>query len=62
MRYIKSALIAIAGALGACREISVIERSESAGFNGGFEIERAGLPVNWYLYHESIRSGDTEVA
>jgi len=42
---------------------SVIETSESAGFNGGFEIVKNGLPVNWDLYGPKIiKNGDVKIS
>jgi len=45
-----------------CTPISTREKSESAGFNGSFEIEKSGRPVNWYIYYLPIKSGDAEVS
>ena len=33
-----------------CVQMSEIETDEGAGLNGGFEITRNGLPVNWQMY------------
>jgi hypothetical protein len=33
---------------------------ESLGYNGSFEIERAGLPVNWTSSRYPIKNGDAE--
>ena len=33
---------------------------ESLGYNGNFEIERAGLPVNWTSSRYPIKNGDAE--
>ena len=45
-----------------CGQFSIIEKSSSAGFNGGYEIVKSGLPVNWYIYHPPIKNGDVEVS
>ncbi len=42
--------------------MSIREKSESAGFNGSFEIEKSGLPVNWYLHYPPIKNGDAEIS
>jgi len=33
-----------------CQKMSELEEDESAGINGGFEVSRNGLPVNWIMY------------
>jgi len=35
---------------GGCHRMSELEEDPSAGVNGGFEIARNGLPVNWLMY------------
>ena len=45
-----------------CDRFSIREKSESSGFNGSFEIEKSGLPVNWYIYYSPIRNGDAELS
>ncbi len=45
-----------------CTPMSIREKSESAGFNGSFEIEKSGLPVNWYIYYPPIKNGDAEIS
>ena len=45
-----------------CAPISIREKSESAGFNGSFEIARSGLPVNWYFYYSPIKNGGVEIS
>jgi hypothetical protein len=54
----------LAAALGGCRTSFGAQRSESvidesAGVNGGFEVVRSGLPVNWLVYTpKTIPTGD----
>ncbi len=43
-------LLLIAVVLSACIRMSIIEKDKRAELNGSFEITRAGLPVNWYIY------------
>jgi hypothetical protein len=42
--------------------ISVRERDPAAGLNGGFEVVRAGYPVNWSFYKRPLDDGDAEIA
>jgi len=42
--------IGIAMALVACNPMSEHIRDTSAGLNGGFEVSKNGLPVNWLMY------------
>ncbi len=56
-----AAIILIAAILNGCNRYIVRETNESAGFNGGFEIVNAGLPVNWYL-PEGIKQGEVEIS
>lgn len=44
-----------------CDTISVRERDDTAGLNGGFEITRNGLPVNWYFYRAPLEDGSAQV-
>ncbi len=37
-------------ALTGCMQMSEKETDESAGINGGFEVAKNGLPVNWLMY------------
>ena len=55
-------IILIAAVLYGCTPISTREKSESAGFNGSFEIEKSGRPVNWYIYYLPIKSSDAEIS
>ena len=57
-----SAIILITAVLNGCPQISIREKSESAGFNGSFEIEKSGLPVNWYIYYPPVKSGGAEIS
>lgn len=45
-----------------CRQFSITEQDESAGFNGGFEIVRSGLPVNWSFHYPPITQGDVDIS
>ena len=40
----------IIGILSGCQQFSEHEEDKSAGLNGGFEISRNDLPVNWLMY------------
>lgn len=56
-------IILMAGVLNACgTPMSIREKSESAGFNGSFEIVKSGLPVNWYIHYPPIENGDVELS
>jgi hypothetical protein len=55
-------ILVLATMLLGCNRMSVREKDDTAGFNGGFEIERSGLPVNWYFHHPPIKRGDMEVS
>lgn len=50
--YIKGKLILMLGllVLTGCVKMSEKESDESAGINGGFEVTKNGLPVNWLMY------------
>ena len=37
----------------ACQQMSKVENDASAGLNGGFEVSKKGLPVNWLMYSPS---------
>lgn len=38
-------------------------RDRSAGLNGGFEVSKNGLPVNWLMYTEkTVPEGDFEIS
>jgi hypothetical protein len=36
--------------LGSCNQMSEQIKDESAGMNGGFEVTKNGIPVNWLMY------------
>ena len=57
-----AAIILIAAVLNGCTRMSIRQKSESAGFNGSFEIVKSGLPVNWYIYYPPIKNGNAEVS
>ena len=57
-----AAIILIGTVLNGCTRMSIRQKSESAGFNGSFEIVKSGLPVNWYFHHPPIKNGDVEVS
>ena len=64
---VASAILAIAvllavATLSGCYRMSVRQQSDTAGFNGGFEIHRAGLPVNWYFHRPPLKRVDMEVS
>jgi hypothetical protein len=42
-------IIALLIGVTGCYTMTVIEKDESAGLNGGFEIVKEGLPVNWFF-------------
>ena len=58
----RAAIILIATVLNGCTPMSIREKSESAGFNGSFEIVKSGLPVNWYIHYPPIKNGDVEIS
>ena len=43
-------LILIIVLLAGCSQMSELEVDKTAGLNGGFEIAKNGLPVNWLMY------------
>ena len=52
------ALLALTG----CMQMSEKETDESAGVNGGFEVTKNGLPVNWLMYTpNTVRDGEFEI-
>ena len=52
----------IATVLEGCAPMSIRQKSDSAGFNGSFEIVESGLPVNWYFSYPPIKNGDVEIS
>jgi len=55
-------LIATVAVPRGCAPMSIREESKSAGFNGSFEIERSGLPVNWSIHYPPLKNKDVEVS
>lgn len=50
------------GSLLGCRPLSESYTDDAVGFNGGFEVARNGLPVNWAVYSpRTIPTGDYEL-
>lgn len=47
---INSLLLSLFLIITACQEMSEKETDKSAGLNGGFEISKNDLPVNWLIY------------
>ncbi len=49
-------------ALTSCMKMSEKETDESAGLNGGFEVAKNGLPVNWLMYTpNTVPDGEFEI-
>lgn len=61
-RLLRGAAILVVLVMIGCRPLSIREESESAGFNGGFEIVESGLPVNWYFHYPPIKDRDVEIS
>jgi|TARA_Y100000310_G_scaffold327633_1_gene394296 hypothetical protein len=55
------AAMAVAAFLSGCIRFSVMQEDPSVGFNGGFEVARAGLPVNWFFPRIKDK-GDVEIS
>ena len=49
-RTIYSLLLILIFILSGCIQMSEKETDTSAGLNGGFEVSKNGLPVNWLMY------------
>ena len=48
--------------LTACQQMSEKETDKSAGLNGGFEISKNDLPVNWLMYSpNTVPNADFEI-
>ncbi len=48
--------------LSACQQMSETETDKSAGLNGGFEISKNDLPVNWLMYSpNTVPNADFEI-
>ena len=45
-----SLVFGLALILSGCNQMSEKETDASAGLNGGFEVSKNGLPVNWLMY------------
>ena len=45
-----SLVFGLALILSGCNQMSEKETDTSAGLNGGFEVSKSGLPVNWLMY------------
>ena len=50
IRHYQFLLVIIMLLTARCQKMSELEVQRSAGLNGGFEISKNGLPVNWLLY------------
>jgi len=45
-----------------CIQMSEKETNKSAGLNGGFEVAKNGLPVNWAMYtSNTVKNGEFEI-
>ena len=56
------AVIVAGTSTGCFKKMSESVEDESAGMNGGFEVTRSGLPVNWLVYAPTtIPQGDYEL-
>jgi len=49
----RSLILGLVLILSGCNQMSEKETDNSAGLNGGFEIAKNGLPVNWLMYTEN---------
>lgn len=48
--------------LGSCNQMSEHVKDESAGMNGGFELTKNGIPVNWLMYTpNTVPNGKFEI-
>jgi len=48
--------------LSGCTQMSEYETDSSAGLNGGFEVARNGLPVNWVMYTpNTVKDADFKI-
>ena len=55
-------IIGLALLLLACSQMSKQIQNKSAGLNGGFEVSKNGLPVNWLLYtSKTVPNADFEI-
>ena len=53
--------IFLAAVLSGCMNVTH-EIDTSAGINGGFEIERSGVPVNWIIERNTFNEEDAEIS
>ncbi len=45
-----------------CMQMSEKETDETAGLNGGFEVTKNGIPVNWLMYSpNTVQNGEFEI-
>jgi len=62
---IKPHLLFILGSMiimGSCHQMSEHIEDKSAGMNGGFEVSKNGLPVNWLMYTpKTVPDGDFNI-
>ena len=55
-------IIGLAISLVACSQMSEQIQYKSAGLNGGFEVSKNGLPVNWLMYtSKTVPNADFEI-
>ena len=55
-------IIGLAISLVACSQMSEQIQDKSAGLNGGFEVSKNGLPVNWLMYtSKTVPNADFEI-
>ena len=62
IKTIYSLLLSLILMLSGCIQMSEKETDSSAGLNGGFEVSRNELPVNWLMYtSETVPNADFEI-
>lgn len=61
LRRAAGALSLLALSVG-CFNTSRIDRNVGVDHNGGFEMGRAGRPVNWNVYHKALKKGRVELS
>ena len=63
-RVARMTVLALAIAvLHGCMKMSELETDKSAGLNGGFEVSKNDLPVNWIMYTpNTVKNGDFSIA
>jgi len=48
--------------LGSCKQMSEQIKDESVGMNGGFEVAKTGIPVNWIMYTpNTVKDADFKI-